>query len=341
MPTPPATLNAPRSSDPSGSPEGAEARAAFCSAQARAADAQRLGTAAEARVYLVVEWPHPWKRKAVRDAAFPAPLRAAIERWAGAVPGLRVQLIRREAKRFDTEGVTTAYLCRTSLHAPALWRARVAAPEALADANVPALVHPAGHDAPDASGVFARTDVRTDERLVLTCTHGKRDRCCALYGRKLHDAFAACAEAAAWQTSHVKGHRFAPTCVLLPHGVHLGGLPPAEAAPAWHAFRAGQLHRLDRYRGHTGFARPVQAAAIYARRRFGALDLDAVRLLAAEGAGGETWRVRLAVRAPGEAEEAACTLVVERAPAAVIATSCGDAPKLTTRFRLVSFRIQG
>ena len=314
---------------------------AFCSVRARADDVQLVGTAKAAPAWLVVEWPAPWPRKAVREAAVPPPLRAALARWQRAVPGgLRVQWIRREVGRYDAPGRTTAFLARPSLHAPRQWRARVADPAALAAADVPALLAAATGDAAadaPADPVFAPHDAP----LVLTCTHGKRDRCCARWGRALHAAFADVAGGAAWQTTHLGGHRFAPTALLLPHGVHVGWLRAPEAAAAWTAYRAGRLPRLDRYRGHVGYAPPVQAADAFVRAATGLRALDALRLDAAASlpADEAAWRVtwRRTWRRPHTSVRHTVvrhTVVVAEVPAGRRVVDCAGKVKPLTRFVL-------
>lgn len=52
---------------------------------------------------------------------------------------------------------------------------------------------------------------------VLICAHGKRDRCCGSAGTTLA-THAAAEGIAVRRTSHLGGHRFAPTALLLPEG---------------------------------------------------------------------------------------------------------------------------
>ncbi|MEO9223732.1 MAG: sucrase ferredoxin, partial [Acidimicrobiales bacterium] len=54
---------------------------------------------------------------------------------------------------------------------------------------------------------------------VLICTHGARDVCCGGAGMKFATEFASAhPELVVWRTSHLGGHRFAPTALTLPDG---------------------------------------------------------------------------------------------------------------------------
>ena len=63
------------------------------------------------------------------------------------------------------------------------------------------------------------------EPLLLVCTHGKRDRCCAIKGRPIAEELAKeFPLAPIWECSHTKGHRFAPSAILFPWGYFYGRL---------------------------------------------------------------------------------------------------------------------
>ena len=60
---------------------------------------------------------------------------------------------------------------------------------------------------------------------VLVCTHGTRDSCCGRRGASLAADLAAAGFKAGenlWRTSHMGGHRFAPTFMVLPQGTVWG-----------------------------------------------------------------------------------------------------------------------
>lgn len=82
----------------------------------------------------------------------------------------------------------------------------------------------------DANGLPELEGTNVCEPLLLICTNGKRDQCCATFGRAL---ISECEKmlspqqfARILECSHLGGHRFAPTGMWLPHNLVLGRLDP-------------------------------------------------------------------------------------------------------------------
>lgn len=129
----------------------------------------------------------------------------------------------------------------------------------------------------------------TGQPLVLVCTNGARDACCAREGRPAADLLLervgrarprrfgrARTPAAVWESSHLGGHRFAPTAVVLPHGVVLGGLGPGPEAlaDAVDGVLAGRTV-LEGYRGRSTYRAHEQAAETAVRRHLGLIGVNA------------------------------------------------------------------
>src|SRR5262249_51245535 len=77
---------------------------------------------------------------------------------------------------------------------------------------------------------FTRPGEPLEHPLLLVCTHGKHDRCCARLGRVLYDALREQVEDDwVWQCSHVGGDRFAGNLVCLPQGLYFGRVGPGDA----------------------------------------------------------------------------------------------------------------
>ena len=82
----------------------------------------------------------------------------------------------------------------------------------------------------NSQGLPDLTHTQHSKPLLLICTNGKRDQCCATFGRNLigqckeelsHDLYERILEC-----SHLGGHRFAPTAIWLPENLVLGRLEP-------------------------------------------------------------------------------------------------------------------
>ena len=87
--------------------------------------------------------------------------------------------------------------------------------------------------------------------MLLVCTHGQRDRCCARFGLALTRALDACEEREhvdVREASHLGGDRFAPTVLVLPSGHMYGHLTPDDAPALLCAARGGEP-LVPRFRG--------------------------------------------------------------------------------------------
>src|SRR5919205_69292 len=90
--------------------------------------------------------------------------------------------------------------------------------------------------------------------LFVVCTHGKRDRCCAVYGRPLYDAARdELDDGWLWQCSHVGGDRFAGNLVVFREGLYYGRVAPAAAPRVVDAHLPRRID-LDSYRGRCSYS---------------------------------------------------------------------------------------
>lgn len=111
--------------------------------------------------------------------------------------------------------------------------------------------------------------------LVLVCTHGRRDVCCARLGAPVARLLDDQLRATVLETTHVGGDRFAPNRVALPWGSYHGGMPAGEAAAVAAAALAGDVVR-SHFRGRAGLPRDVQSADWFLRTELGLHRLDDV-----------------------------------------------------------------
>jgi Sucrase/ferredoxin-like len=119
--------------------------------------------------------------------------------------------------------------------------------------------------------------------LLLVCTHGKHDRCCARYGRPLYQALDEQVEEGwAWQSSHLGGDRFAGNILILPEGLYFGRVQPAEAWPLLDEYLAGRIE-LGHYRGRSSYPFAVQSAEVAVRERTGLTGVDELELARHDG----------------------------------------------------------
>jgi len=117
---------------------------------------------------------------------------------------------------------------------------------------------------------------RHDERVVLVCTNGRHDQCCANRGRPVvrHLRETRWADQV-WECSHIGGDRFAANVVVLPDSLYYGRMEPAEAEALLDAHAAGQI-ALEWFRGRSTLRFTEQAAEQAVRAEFEVRGVDDV-----------------------------------------------------------------
>ena len=225
-----------------------------CSALAEELDEPMSGSVDQRVRWLLVEDRSAWGEKAVRDV-----LGAELETVAKA-RGMRLLLVRRREGDPAADAVRRAFLVDTEA-------ARMAVRSITDLAELAGLLDASLDDfgAPLA------------DPILLVCTNGKRDACCALRGRALMTALAADHAERTWECSHFGGHRFAANLVCLPHGLVYGRVGPADGPRLADAFLSGSLDPTL-LRGRSAWPAPAQVAEVIVRERLRLDGVGAVRL---------------------------------------------------------------
>jgi sucrase/ferredoxin-like protein len=224
------------------------------------------GTApAAARGWLLVEHPGPWPA-----FGLPGDLPPAVGRFAerALCHGVRTQLIRRperSGRRPERPRVLIAGGARARWIETLETDLDDVDPARFADRPAPGFGEPAG-------------------TALLVCTHGRREVCCAAFGRPVARALAERYPDAVWETTHVGGDRFAAGLVVLPAGAYFGRLDPVDALRVAEAALGG-LIEPDRFRGMAGLPASAQAAECFLRRSLGTMRADALSYLGAQQQG--------------------------------------------------------
>lgn len=125
---------------------------------------------------------------------------------------------------------------------------------------------------------------RVTRRVVLVCTNGRHDQCCANEGRPVVRALQTTAGVDVWESSHVGGDRFAANMVVLPESLYFGRCVPDTVAGIVEGLDAGRLD-LAHFRGRSAYRLEEQAIEQRARETFGVLGPDAVHIGAADADG--------------------------------------------------------
>jgi hypothetical protein len=255
-------------------------RRAFCSEVSRENAESLAATASRVDHWLLVEYRGLWGHDALAASGLSDHVKARLREQAAARPNTKLLFVRRTQRRGRT-GLAVLWGSSPE-RGGALFHAELEAYDDLLALDLTAPGEPLEHP------------------LLLVCTHGKHDRCCARHGRPLYQALAEQADDGwVWQSSHVGGDRFAGNVVFLPEGLYFGRVGPAEAWPVLDEYLAGRID-LERYRGRSAYTFAEQAAERAVRERAGLVGIGDLELAGSDGglvsfrAGGRLYEVEVA-----------------------------------------------
>ena len=277
------------------------------------------GTAKPGSVYVLFEWPEAWPRDVMGDAALGEELTAKL------APKLEAHdatllLIRHPTR--EGRNISDHHLYLVFADEAVTEVKHVDSPDELLEL--------------DLSGPGRNGAERRERPLLLICTHAKRDRCCAAKGRPMVNELHARhpfgpGNDMVWETSHIKGHRFAPTMLLMPWAYSFGRMN-VEATDAMLTDASEGLYFVpgNRGRGTLGPVEQVAELAVAAEvpgARYGQFDVDASddgSALVTDTASGQVYEVQL-----------------EQRPVSGVVDSCGKPPKESTAWVAASVTLRG
>jgi hypothetical protein len=303
--------------DPADQREQTEPAGLRCAPAYLASGLPIIGSApSEMTGWILLEHPGPWPKKGLPDD-----IDAELRDWLDVRPE-RVQLIHRVERRsarttrrvyvsagFDLLGlIELSSLDDLAGHIDAIEAAHVAT--TAGEPTIPAGFHLVA-DPP-----------------LLVCTQGRRDICCAQWGRPaavaLVDAFGT---HRVWETNHLGGHRFAANLVIPPAALYHGQIEPDRIVELASELLAGRLP-LPTLRGRSGLPPAAQAAEYFLRRDLGLTELDAISAVTPVDT---SWRVELA-------DGRAFLVDVGSGVGPDLPSSCGAEAEPQVRFDLVELR---
>lgn len=263
----------------------------FCAESARAAGESLAATASRVEHWVLVEYGGYWPAEPLDAAVFAGSLREHLAAQVRRLRNGRLLLVKRP-RRARTDGVTVM-VGRSAERGSGVRRIEVEGHPDLLDLDLETALRDGGGPAWES----------VEHPLLLVCTHGVRDRCCARYGQALLRAAHRHADPEwIWQTTHVGGDRFAGNLVLLPEGLYFGWVEGGRAKEVLDAYRAGRIH-LGCYRGRSCHPFPAQAADAHVRAATGLDGLFDLRLLGGRTTGEGTWTVELLAEVAGVVHE--------------------------------------
>jgi len=226
-------------------------------------------TAALATAYVIVEQPGPWGHDAIHDSHLPAAMADHLSSAAGT--GTRVLLARHRSRpERASDGTRHLWIGFTAPGSVRMRHTDHATDDDILSLDLAAI----------AANALPPIGEKSDAGIMFVCTHSGRDRCCAVHGRALVSELTQSFEdpLSIWECSHLGGHRFAPTALVMPSGIVYGRLDlPSARQIATHL--GDRTVNLDHCRGRSAFAPPLQAADLAVRHFANILDADALDAL--------------------------------------------------------------
>ena len=304
-------------------------RRPFCAAASGARNEPLTATASRIDHWILVEYRGAWSRDLLGGSLLSPRLKAHLREQLAALRPSRLLFVKRPDRRTATG--RKVYLATSKPGAERLLGLEVEHQDDLHEVDL------AGALSAGTASVAAPFS-ELDEQLLVVCTHGKRDRCCAREGRPLFDAIRDAEPlGGAWQSTHVGGDRFAGNVVSLPHGTYHGRVEPADVPGLLAALAAGRVD-LDRYRGRSAYPFAVQAAERALRESEGLLGLDELVLTGSVRKAPDAWRVRF--RTPDGASHA-LDVHAEAAEDAALLTCDALEPRRPLRYGVTAHRVRG
>jgi hypothetical protein len=255
------------------------ARRAFCAVVSSASDEPLTATASRLDHWILVEYRGAWSRDVLGGSLLSAELKTHLREQLDALERSRLLFLKKPELR--AQAGRSVFFGTTRPGQERFFRLGVEHQDDLR-----------GFDFAAALAADGASAAPLDQPLFVVCTHGKRDRCCALRGRPLYDALRQEVDAdLVWQSTHVGGDRFAGNVVVFPQGLYYGRVDPADTAELVASHASGYVD-LDHYRGRCGYSCPVQAAEHAVRESEGLFGIGDLSLLGSESQGDGAWRVR-------------------------------------------------
>ena len=233
-----------------------------CSQMSSLSGEHLYGTALEVKNWFLLEHSRVWKRDAFPESALPEEVKDHLGGFLSSFEDSRIQLIGGPG---PSKANLAFYYAHSSEFSPKLYRFEIETYEDLLSIDLPELV---------SSGEIEKFSC--EESLVLVCTHGARDGCCAVAGSGVYKELLKKEGVSAWRTTHVGGHRFAANLVMLPEGICYGRVNSENLDDVVSSHLRGEIF-LDCYRGRSCYSQTSQVSDYFLRREIEKLGIYDIR----------------------------------------------------------------
>jgi hypothetical protein len=294
---------------------------AFCATVSTASDEPLAATASRIDNWIVLEYRALWDRNVLGASRFTPELKAHLREQLHALAPSRLLFVKKPERRaYERRHV---YFGSSEAGEERFYQLEVDHQEDLL-----------GFDFAGALAGDGRPGIPVDHPLMVVCTHGKRDRCCAKNGRPLYDALRHETESSwVWQSTHVGGDRFAGNVVMLPQALYYGRVEPGDVPALLEAHMSGRIE-MEHYRGRAAYTFPVQAAEHAIRESEGFVGIGDLEHVGTDTLD-EGWRVRFRTKTAAVIE---ADVVSELSDEAVHLTCCAAEPQRACHYTATALR---
>ena len=237
------------------------------------------GTSPYRKVWLIIEQPGAWGREALLESDLPAGFgRELMDTVTD--PEIGIVLARRPALQSVERRATNRRRLWLAHSSPAGVRMRSGSLDNVRDVlrwDWQAIKR----------GELPPVGRRSADPAMFLCVNGKKDASCAIEGHKIIDALRNDPELTGqiFEASHITGHRFAPTALMLPWGYLYGRLTEETARAALSLAWSGKTLSSS-LRGRSSLPPWAQAADIAVRNAADTHPVDSLDVVVGRG---ERW----------------------------------------------------
>lgn len=225
----------------------------FCALEAKTRGESLPGKAEIAHTFLLIEDPNAWSGKsALQASSLSEKARLRVEDFDRCVLAPRILFIKNESSKQRHD--RSIFICRPGGLRPRVRRIEIDSLEGLGEVDLVQI----SRDLEQSDHVVTCTSP-----LLLVCTHGKKDKCCAKIGGPLVQTLHGL-NIEAWECTHTGGDRFAGN-VIDPIRGHYYGFVYSDYAEEFALKISNDWIPLQHFRGATYLGAFTQAAEVHLR----------------------------------------------------------------------------
>lgn len=226
----------------------------FCSLLFHKHGDDPIGSAGFYTSFLFVEVPLPWSHKVQESESFPSGLAEVLTRCTDQGRPFRLQAFSSDSCRSAAGFVRLFYFSRPTITKDPFYQSssynklEYVIPMDRLNELVESIL----------MGSIEQIDtwqsykqLTADVREIFVCTHGAHDLCCGRFGHSSYqwlDQQCDAQHIRVWRTSHIGGHRYAPTLIDMPEGRYWAYMTP-DVLPHLLQRQSSFTEIVDHYRG--------------------------------------------------------------------------------------------